>query len=52
LKTEIIITANLREWKLILEQRTSKTAHPQIKQLMNSLLEEIKVKIPIIFDDI
>lgn len=52
LKTEIVVTANLREWRLIFEQRTSKAAHPQIREVMIPLLGHIKTIIPIIFDDI
>ena len=52
LKTEIIATANLREWRHILKLRTAKTAHPQMRQLMVPLLQELKDLIPIVFDDI
>jgi len=52
LKTEIIVTANLREWRHILELRTSEAAHPNIRALMKGLLADFKQKIPVIFDDI
>lgn len=52
LKTEVVITANLREWRHILKLRTAETAHPQMLQLMRPLLAELKVRIPVIFDDI
>jgi thymidylate synthase (FAD) len=52
LKTEIVVTANLREWRVIFKQRTAKTAHPQIREVMQPLLDEIKMLIPVIFDDI
>ena len=52
LKTEIVVTANLREWRTIFKQRTSKAAHPQMRQLMCPLLDDLKYNIPIIFDDI
>jgi thymidylate synthase (FAD) len=52
LKTEIVVTANLREWRTILKQRTSPAAHPQMRQLMEPLLRELKERIPIVFDDI
>lgn len=52
LKTEIVMTANLREWRHVLKLRTSRAAHPQMRELMNPLLAEIKAHIPIIFDDI
>lgn len=34
LKTEIVVTANLREWKEIFRQRCSPSAHPQMRELM------------------
>lgn len=52
LKTEIVVTANLREWREIFRQRTSKAAHPQMRELMCPLLDEVKGKLPVIFDDI
>jgi len=52
LKTEVVVTANLREWRTILKQRTGTAAHPQMRELMVPLLSELKTKIPIIFDDI
>lgn len=52
LKTEIVVTANLREWRVIFKQRTSRAAHPQIREVMIPLLKEIQNNIPVIFDDI
>lgn len=52
LKTEIVVTANLRGWRTIFKQRTATVAHPQMRQLMCPLLEEIKTLIPVVFDDI
>lgn len=52
LKTEIVMTANLREWRHFLKLRTSKTAHPQIREIAIPLLKELKERIPVIFDDI
>jgi thymidylate synthase (FAD) len=49
LKTEIVVTANLREWMHILDLRTSKAAHPQIRALMLPLLEELGGYLPQIF---
>lgn len=51
-KTEIIVSTNPTEWRHIFKLRTSEAAHPQIRTLMRSLLEDFKKKIPIIFDDI
>lgn len=52
LKTEIVVTANVREWRKIFELRTSKEAHPQIRQIMCPLLAEFRVHWDILFDDI
>ena len=52
LKTEIIMTANLREWRHFFKLRTHKSAHPQMRQLTIPLLKELQEKIPIIFEDI
>lgn len=52
LKTEIVMTANLREWRHFLRLRTSPAAHPDIKVLIIPLLKELQSKIPVVFDDI
>ena len=52
LMTEIVVTANIREWRTILRLRSSCFAHPQMRSLMRKLLDELKLKIPILFDDI
>lgn len=51
-KTEIVITANYREWRNFFKLRTTKAAHPQMREVAVSLLIELKEKLPIIFDDI
>jgi thymidylate synthase (FAD) len=51
-KTEIVVTANIREWRHILKLRTSKFAHPQMREIMIPLLYEFKRNIPVLFDDI
>lgn len=52
LKTEINLSANIREWRHIFKLRTAKAAHPQMRELMCPLLDEFKSRIPILFDDI
>ena len=52
LKTELVMTANLREWRHFLKLRCSKAAHPQIREVANLLLAQLKDAIPVIFDDI
>lgn len=52
LKTEIVMTCNLREWRHVLNLRCSKASHSQIRELMLPLLKELHKKIPVLFDDI
>ncbi len=52
LKTEIVMTANLREWRRVLSLRTSTAAHPQMREIMVPLLTELRTKIPVIFDNL
>lgn len=52
LKTEIVMTANLREWRHVLQLRCSTAAHPQMRQLMIPVLVEFKRHLPELFDDI
>lgn len=52
LKTEIVITMNLREWRHFFRLRTSKRAHPQMREIACDILKSFQAEIPIIFDDI
>lgn len=52
LKTEIVMTANPREWRHFFTLRCSNAAHPQMKALAREMLEGFKKEIPILFDDI
>ena len=52
LKTEILMTANLREWRTILKLRTAKDAHPQMRQVATMILAILKEKLPVVFEDI
>ncbi len=52
LKTEIVVKANIREWRHIFELRCSSGAHPQIRELMIPLREELKTLLPVVFDDV
>lgn len=49
LKTEIVTTANLREWKHIFILRCTRKAHPQMRALMLDCLEGFAAEIPAIF---
>lgn len=52
LKTEIIVKGNLRAWRHMLKLRTSPAAHPQFRALLKPLLEDLKQRVPVVFDDI
>jgi len=51
-KTEIVVTANVREWRHIFKLRCSKAAHPQMREIMKPMLAEFKRRVPVIFDDL
>ena len=52
LKTEMIMTANVREWRHFFNLRCSPKAHPQMRELAISMLIRFKEVVPVIFDDI
>ena len=52
LKTEIVMTMNLREWRHFFKLRCAKAAHPDMRKVANMILDEFKSKIPVVFDDI
>lgn len=52
LKTEIVMTMNLREWRHFFKLRTSKASHPQMREIAIPLLEKFKELVPVVFDDI
>ena len=55
LKTELVMTANLREWRHFLNLRAAGSTgapHPQMLELTVPLLIELQHTIPVVFDDI
>ncbi len=52
LASRILTTGNLRNWRHFLLMRTTKEAHPQMRQVTIPLLQEFQAKIPILFEDI
>lgn len=50
LKTEIVMTANIREWRHIFSLRCAPTAHPQMRELMIPLANEFHATLPELFD--
>lgn len=52
LKTEIVVTADITEWRHIFMQRCSPKAHPQMREVMLPLLKYLSEKYPLFFADI
>ena len=52
LKTEVVMTANLREWRHFFKLRCSPAAHPQMREVALILLDKVHWLIPVCFDDI
>ena len=52
LKTELVMTMNLREWRVFFKLRTASASHPQMREIAIPLLEEFKELVPVVFDDI
>ena len=52
LKTELIVTKNIRQWRHFLKLRTDKTAHPQIRQVCIPLLLLLDEVVPVVFEDL
>lgn len=49
---EVTMTANIREWRHILDLRTKKMTHPAIRQLMIPLLLKFQYTMPELFEEI
>lgn len=52
LKTEVVMTANLREWRHFFRLRCSQAAHPQIREVATPALRRLNELIPAVFEDI
>lgn len=52
IKTEVVMTANFREWRAFFKLRTASTAHPQMREVTIPLLHSLQSLCPVIFDDI
>lgn len=50
-KSELYMTANLRQWRHFLKLRTDKAAHPQMRLIANMILDIFKAKLPVIVED-
>ena len=52
LKTEVVMTANIREWRHFLKLRCSPAAHPQMREVATQLLDAVCEEMPMLFGDI
>ena len=52
LSSKIIVTMNLRTWRHFFLMRTSKEAHPQMRQVTIPLLAEFQRLVPVLYEDI
>lgn len=52
LKTELVMTANLREWRHFFRLRCSAAAHPQMREVTLPLLGLMQAEVPIVFDNL
>lgn len=52
LKAEIVMTANLREWRHFINLRGSQAAHPQIRPIARGIWEVLMEYAPAIFEDL
>lgn len=52
LKTELYMTANLREWRHFFNLRCAPAAHPDMQRLAKGMLAAFSEHIPVVFDSI
>lgn len=52
LKTEIIVTMNIREWRHFFRLRSATTAHPQMQEIAGAMLKAFQLHFPVVFEDI
>lgn len=52
LKTEIVVTMDLREWRHFFKLRTAPAAHPQMREVAVPLLKAFQEAVPVVFEGI
>ena len=52
LRTELVMTCNVREWRHFFRLRTSDAAHPQMRGVVRPMLERFRELVPVLFDDV
>ena len=51
LRTELVMTANMREWRHFLRLRLGEGAHPQIKEIARLVAARLHEAVPVLFDE-
>jgi thymidylate synthase (FAD) len=52
LKTELVMTANFREWRHFIRMRSAKAAHPQVQEIARMILRWFDENYPVIVEDL
>lgn len=52
LKTELVMTMNLREWRHFIKLRISNAAHPQMREIAEMMLKIFCEELPLFFEDL
>ena len=52
LKTELVMTMDLREWRHFFRLRAASAAHPQMREIAVPMLRAFQATVPVVFDDI
>lgn len=52
IKSQIVVTANFREWRHIFKLRCDESAHWEIRRVMVNLLQDVQQRVPVLFDDL
>lgn len=52
LKTELVMTMDLREWRHFFRLRAASAAHPQMREITVPMLRAFQKAVPVVFDDI
>lgn len=52
LKTEIVVTMDVREWRHFLKLRCAPDAHPQMREVALEILRQFRESVPVLVEDI
>ncbi len=52
LKTEVVMTANIREWRHFFRLRCARAAHPDMRTVASMLALTMAVNYPVFFEDV